>query len=56
MLISLTICKVFDGKEDLKVICGAPNVKAGQKVVFAPIGTVIPNGNFVIKKAKIRGS
>ncbi len=43
----LTICKVFDGtNEDLQVICGAPNVKAGQKVVFAPIGTEIPNGEF----------
>ena len=52
----LTICKVFDGKVDLQVICGAPNVKANQKVVFAPIGTEIPNGNFIIKKAKIRGT
>src|SRR5574338_136658 len=52
----LTICKVFDGREDLQVICGAANVKAGQKVVFAPIGTEIPNGNFIIKKAKIRGT
>lgn len=51
----LTICKVFNGKEDLQVICGASNVKAGQKVVFAPIGSVIPNGDFTIKKAKIRG-
>ncbi len=51
----LTICKVFDGKDDLQVICGAANVKAGQKVVFAPIGTEIPNGKFLIKKAKIRG-
>jgi phenylalanyl-tRNA synthetase beta chain len=51
----LTICKVFDGKDDLQVICGASNVKAGQKIVFAPIGTEIPNGNFIIKKAKIRG-
>lgn len=51
----LTVCKVYDGKEDLQVICGAPNVKAGQKVVFAPIGTLIPNGEFEIKKAKIRG-
>lgn len=51
----LTVCKVFDGKNDLQVICGAPNVKAGQKVVFAPIGTFIPNGEFEIKKAKIRG-
>jgi phenylalanyl-tRNA synthetase beta chain len=51
----LTICKVFDGKDDLQVICGASNVSAGQKIVFAPIGTEIPNGNFVLKKAKIRG-
>jgi phenylalanyl-tRNA synthetase beta chain len=51
----LIICKVFNGKEDLQVICGAPNVQAGQKVVFAPIGTEIPNGYFIIKKAKIRG-
>jgi phenylalanyl-tRNA synthetase beta chain len=51
----LTVCKVFDGKDDLQVICGASNVKAGQKIVFAPIGTEIPNGNFIIKKAKIRG-
>lgn len=51
----LTVCKLFNGKEDLQVICGAPNVTAGQKVVFAQIGTEIPNGNFTIKKAKIRG-
>lgn len=51
----LSVCEVFEGKEILQVICGAPNVAAGQKVVFAPIGTIIPNGNFQIKKAKIRG-
>ena len=51
----LSVCKVFDGKNDLQVICGAPNVEAGQKVVFAPMGTLIPNGEFEIKKAKIRG-
>jgi phenylalanyl-tRNA synthetase beta chain len=51
----LSVCKVFDGKENLQVVCGAPNVAAGQKVVFAPVGTFIPNGNFQIKKAKIRG-
>ena len=51
----LTVCTVSDGDEDLQVICGAQNVAAGQKIVFAPIGTTIPNGNFNIKKAKIRG-
>jgi len=51
----LSICKVSDGSESFQVICGASNVKRGQKVVFAPIGTLIPKGNFEIKKAKIRG-
>jgi phenylalanyl-tRNA synthetase beta chain len=51
----LSLCTVNTGTEDLQVVCGAPNVEAGQKIVFAPIGTVIPNGGFKITKAKIRG-
>lgn len=51
----LTVCTVSDGNEDLQVICGASNVATGQKIVFAPIGSTIPNGNFKIKKAKIGG-
>lgn len=51
----LSVCKVNDGEAELQVICGAPNVEAGQKVVFARLGAIIPNGNFEIKKAKIRG-
>ena len=51
----LTICKVSDGKKSYQVICGAPNVQKGQNIVFAPISTLIPKGNFEIKKAKIRG-
>ncbi|NWF90697.1 MAG: phenylalanine--tRNA ligase subunit beta, partial [Ignavibacteriaceae bacterium] len=51
----LSLCTVFDGKADLQVICGAPNVQENQKVVFAPIGTIIPKGNIKIEKAKIRG-
>ena len=42
------------GPELLTVVCGAPNVAAGQKVLFAQIGTVLP-GDFKIKKSKIRG-
>ena len=42
------------GGEPLTVVCGAPNVAAGQKVLFAQIGTVLP-GDFKIKKSKIRG-
>ena len=51
----LTICTVYDGNSDLKVICGAPNVKKGQNVVFAQIGSVIPKNIMEIKKVKIRG-
>ncbi len=51
----LSVCVVTDGTDDFTVVCGAPNVKAGQKVAFAKLGAIIPNGNFEIKKAKIRG-
>lgn len=41
----------------LDIVCGAPNVAAGQIVPVAVVGTVIYNGNesFTIQKAKIRG-
>ncbi len=51
----LTLCKVNTGGEILSIVCGAPNVAAGQKVCVAKPGAVIPNGNFEIKKGKIRG-
>ncbi|SFW47483.1 phenylalanine--tRNA ligase subunit beta [Chitinophaga sancti] len=44
--------------EPLNVVCGAPNVAAGQKVVVAPIGaTIYPSSGepLTMKKAKIRG-
>ncbi len=43
--------------EPLKIVCGAPNVAAGQKVVVATIGTVLYSGeeSFTIKRSKIRG-
>ena len=51
----LHITKVDAGTgELLTVVCGAPNVAAGQKVLFAQLGTVLP-GDFKIKKSKIRG-
>ena len=50
----LTICKVDNGKEILQIVCGAPNHKAGDKVVLAQVGAkLVPD--FVIKKGKIRG-
>jgi phenylalanyl-tRNA synthetase beta chain len=52
----LNVCKVNDGSgNDLQVVCGACNVRAGLNVVFAPIGSLIPRDNLVIKKANIRG-
>lgn len=51
----LSLCVVNDGNNDLPVVCGAPNVEAGQKIVFAKIDAVVPNGGFKITKAKIRG-
>lgn len=51
----LTLGKVNVGDSVLSIVCGAPNVASGQKVCVAKIGAFIPNGNFEIKKSKIRG-
>ncbi len=51
----LSVCRVDIGTgEILDIVCGAPNVAAGQKVPVAPVGTVMPGG-LEIKKAKLRG-
>lgn len=50
----LQICQVKTGSGFNQIVCGAPNARAGIKVVLAKEGTTIPNGNFKIKKAKIR--
>ena len=55
--LSLTKVDVGNG-EDLQIVCGAPNVAAGQKVVVATVGTIIhplEGEPFKIKKGKIRG-
>lgn len=43
--------------ENLQIVCGAPNVAAGQKVVVATVGTKLYSGDetFTIKRSKIRG-
>ncbi len=50
----LSVCKVDTGTAVYSVICGAPNVAAGQLVPFAPKGTRLPTG-ITIRKTKIRG-
>lgn len=54
----LHITKVNIGEgEPLPIVCGAPNVAAGQKVIVATVGTVLYDGDesFTIKKGKLRG-
>lgn len=56
----LRLCRVNTGAEEVQIVCGAPNVAAGQKVAVATVGTTLPvqleNGKpLVIKKSKIRG-
>lgn len=53
----LTTVNIGDGNEPLNIVCGAPNVAAGQKVVVATVGTTLYSGEeeFKIKRSKIRG-
>ena len=50
----LSLCRVDGGAGELRVVCGAPNVRAGMVVPLATIGATLPGG-LVIKKSKIRG-
>ena len=52
------VCTVNTGADEVQqIVCGAPNVAAGQKVVVATLGTKLYDGDkeFVIKKSKLRG-
>lgn len=51
----LGLLTVNTGKEKLQVVCGAPNCRQGLKGIFAPVGTLIPCYNEVLKVGKIRG-
>jgi phenylalanyl-tRNA synthetase beta chain len=56
----LSVCKVSDGTETYPVVCGAPNVAKGQKVLLAKVGAELPGrtpgeAGLKIKKAKLRG-
>jgi len=56
----LSLCEVTDGENNYPIVCGASNMKAGDKVALAKIGAKLPPGpkfpeGLKIKKAKIRG-
>ncbi len=52
----ITTVDLGDG-QPIQIVCGAPNVAAGQKVIVATVGTKLYDGDkeFAIKKSKIRG-
>lgn len=50
----LNVCQVDLGEKTVQIVCGAPNVEAGQKVVVAKVGAVMPSG-LIIKPAELRG-
>lgn len=51
----LNICQVDIGEEEpVQIVCGAPNVDAGQHVIVAKVGGLLPGG-IKIKRAKLRG-
>lgn len=56
----LTLCQVNLGEETVQIVCGAPNVAAGQKVPVATVGSTLPikldDGSYLtLRKAKLRG-
>jgi phenylalanyl-tRNA synthetase beta chain len=51
----LSVCIVHDGEGEHTVVCGAPNVAAGQKVMFARVGAVMEKLGFTIDRRKLRG-
>jgi phenylalanyl-tRNA synthetase beta chain len=51
----LRVCTVDAGDGPVSVVCGAPNARAGIKVVFAPVGATIPASGLVLKAGEIRG-
>ncbi|MGE3769331.1 MAG: phenylalanine--tRNA ligase subunit beta [Bdellovibrionales bacterium] len=51
----LKVCTVDTGKEKLQIVCGAPNARAGIKVVLSRPGDFIPGLNITLGQSKIRG-
>jgi len=49
----LTVCTVRAGRESVKVVCGAPNVRAGMKAPLAAVGAALPG--MTVQAATVRG-
>ncbi|WP_339178718.1 YtpR family tRNA-binding protein [Oceanobacillus sp. FSL W7-1293] len=50
----LSVCQIDVGEETLQIVCGAPNIDEGQKVVVAKVGATMPSG-MKIKASELRG-
>jgi len=50
----LSLCEVATPDKTYSIVCGAANMKAGDKVALAPVGAILPGGH-KLKKSKIRG-
>ncbi|MCO7175910.1 YtpR family tRNA-binding protein [Sporolactobacillus kofuensis] len=48
------VCRVECGQETLQIVCGAPNIDQGQKVVVAKLGALMPSG-LIIRPTVLRG-
>ncbi|RYM06956.1 DUF4479 domain-containing protein [Sporolactobacillus sp. THM7-7] len=48
------VCQVDIGREELQIVCGAPNIDEGQKVVVARVGALMPDG-MIIRPTVLRG-
>ncbi len=52
----LKLCDVdIGGKENIKVVCGAPNANDGLLTIYAPPGSIIPKNGMKLEVSKIRG-
>jgi len=51
----LSLCTVELGDQEQVVVCGAPNVDKGQKIVLGTEGAIVPSAGFMLSKRKIRG-
>ena len=52
---NISLCTLETGKEEVQVVCGAPNVREGMLTAFCPPGTVMPDGKEV-KEATLYGA
>lgn len=51
----LHVLRVFNGREEVQIVCGAPNVRVGMKSILAQPGCYVPLFNETIQVSKLRG-